>query len=59
MSPIPLCLEKWGVMTLPAPMEAPPLLRNINPVYHLQFTVLKLLTSTPHLPPRPPNLLLR
>ena len=25
MSPVPLCLEKWGVMTPPAPMGAPPL----------------------------------
>ena len=24
MSPVPLCLEKWGVITPPAPMEAPP-----------------------------------
>ena len=23
--PVPLCLEKWGVMTPPAPMGAPPL----------------------------------
>jgi len=30
MSPVPLCLEKWGVMTPPpAPMGAPPLKRCI------------------------------
>ena len=42
MSPVPLCLEKWGVITHPAPMGAPPLGlddNNTNNTYNTLFNL--------------------